>query len=239
MNFDNPVFVAFAISTVVVFAAVATVNSPAVAAGVVVDHANPPIAVADRFDWSGFYVGASAGAIWADTQWNDTTQLKEQPFEMSGGLEGATLGYGMMLDHLLLGIEGDYSLSGLSGDNPACGGPCTSDLKGLGTLRGRLGVVLGDTGAIVPYLTAGVAMGNVENNVGDVTIHNSTVMGWTVGAGAEMAIAESLSMKAEYLYVDLGESLVCTVGQALCGGHNGVSDFIHSNVIRVGINYHF
>ena len=33
-------------------------------------------------------------------------------------------------------------------------------------------------------------------------------MGWTLGAGAEYALTSSISIRAEYLYLDLGKSNV-------------------------------
>lgn len=75
-------------------------------------------------DWSGFYVGATAGARWADTTWT-TTSLRTAPFGISpprtgnpnvadldstGARIGGYLGYNRQFAPLwLAGIEGDLA----------------------------------------------------------------------------------------------------------------------------------
>ena len=63
------------------------------------------------------------------------------------------------------------------------------------------------------YGTGGLAYGNVSSNSdvlftsgGDTYVGSSSAMqaGWTLGAGAEYAFNKNLSVKLEYLYIDLG-----------------------------------
>ena len=68
--------------------------------------------------------------------------------------------------------------------------------------------------------------------------------GWTAGAGAEWAINPAWSVKAEYLYVDLGSETVTSFGMVPnlgCGSLCGVTDRFdtHVHTIRVGLNFHF
>src|SRR5262249_30645847 len=58
--------------------------------------------------------------------------------------------------------------------------------------------------------------------------------GWTVGGGAEFALTDKWSAKAEYMHYDLGSDRFL------------VSDFpttidavAHGDTVRVGVNYHF
>ena len=53
-------------------------------------------------------------------------------------------------------------------------------------------------------------------------------LGWTAGAGLEYALNQSLSIKAEYLYVDLGSDIL-------------VLDDVtfRAHLIRGGINWRF
>ena len=62
-------------------------------------------------------------------------------------------------------------------------------------------------------------------------------LGWTAGGGAEFAVNERWSVKAEYLYVDLGHG---TCSAAVCSGPGVKSaiDFI-AQLVRVGLNYRF
>jgi len=57
-----------------------------------------------------------------------------------------------------------------------------------------------------------------------------TTAGWTVGAGAEFALTNNWSLKAEYMYVDLDSSNFLVTG--LPNGYQ-------FSTVRVGVNYHF
>jgi outer membrane immunogenic protein len=73
--------------------------------------------------------------------------------------------------------------------------------------------------------------------------------GFGVGAGVELALQDSWSLRAEYTYVNLGKgsntTTTCTgVSQSACNTFAGFSlDSIHNSltfsVIRIGINYGF
>jgi outer membrane immunogenic protein len=65
--------------------------------------------------------------------------------------------------------------------------------------------------------------------------------GWTVGAGVEWMFAPAWSVKAEYLYVDLG-SISNTIGYIY--GPTSISSLTSTfnerdNIVRAGINYKF
>jgi outer membrane immunogenic protein len=65
--------------------------------------------------------------------------------------------------------------------------------------------------------------------------------GWTVGAGVEWMFAPAWSIKAEYLYVDLG-SISNTIGYTY--GPTSISSLTSTynerdNIVRAGINYKF
>ena len=71
--------------------------------------------------------------------------------------------------------------------------------------------------------------------------------GWTVGGGAEFALNQHWSIKAEYLYVNLGNSHLDISG-VLFGGNFGTAgapgtSFQHFNnnlnIVRLGANYRF
>ncbi len=69
-----------------------------------------------------------------------------------------------------------------------------------------------------------------------------TRVGWTAGVGTEYAVGGGWSLKAEYLYVDLGRSTVTSTN--LLGGAFPANVFTHSvdlksNIARVGVNYKF
>jgi len=61
-----------------------------------------------------------------------------------------------------------------------------------------------------------------------------TTAGWTVGAGLEFGIVSNVSVKAEYLYVDLG-NFNCGLS---CGAATQNVTFT-TNLLRGGVNYRF
>jgi outer membrane immunogenic protein len=86
-------------------------------------------------------------------------------------------------------------------------------------------------GTWMPYVTGGLAFGNFQaGNVFGTS--NTTNAGWTLGAGVEYAFAGNWTVKAEYLYVDLGNFNCST-----CIAGTSVSSTM--NLVRGGVNFHF
>jgi outer membrane immunogenic protein len=114
----------------------------------------------------------------------------------------------------------------------------TESVSGFGTLRGRLGFI--PVSPLLIYATGGLAFGDVKAsaimpgsgvgvggaNAGGfayacgtgtgqancfIGSSSRTMVGWTVGAGFEYAIMNNTSLKAEYLYADLGSRSINTV----------------------------
>lgn len=131
-------------------------------------------------------------------------------------------------------------------------------LDWFGTLRGRLGYAAGPA---LFYVTGGLAYGSVEtrSNVAGATtvlglVNLNTIagsytndqieVGWTVGGGIEAQFSGNWTMKAEYLYVDLGEvtdsfntTFTTGLGAGLLAASRTVSSEIREHIFRVGINY--
>ena len=61
--------------------------------------------------------------------------------------------------------------------------------------------------------------------------------GWTVGAGWEYALPHNLSLKAEYLYLDLGTSRFFDPPFGLAGIPHDVK--LRDQIFRIGLNYRF
>jgi opacity protein-like surface antigen len=157
-----------------------------------------------------------------------------------GGLFGGTLGYGWQQARWVVGIEGDYSWSGIDGRSATCGASspaphaCGTRLDSLGTLRGRLGYALGPTDNWLPYLTGGVAAGEVHAWDSLLAASgNAFQVGWTAGGGLQSAFAQNWSARIEYLYVDLGSQKFSVVP--------GVPEnaTFKTNIVRVGLGYQF
>lgn len=137
----------------------------------------------------------------------------------------------------------------------------SAGLDYYGTVRARLGYAMG---RFLPYLTGGVAYGRttVEGSTTSQTfvntldyttgaITNSTVRGtvalpstsedkwgWTVGGGGEFAIADDWTVKAEYLYMDLGSMDYAYLNSFDSTLHMGSVD-TKFHTLRAGVNYKF
>jgi outer membrane immunogenic protein len=180
-----------------------------------------PAYVAPLYNWTGPYIGISGGYGWGSSDFSGGGSL-----DPDGGIFGATLGYNWQMGALVTGIEGDISWSGLK-DNGACTlGACSVENNWLGTVRGRLGY---NAGRWMPYVTGGLAIGDIDADITGVGSSDKTKAGWTIGAGVEAAIAGPWTAKVEYLYVDLGK------GDTI-GGQR--PDFT-TNIVRAGLNYRF
>lgn len=179
------------------------------------------------FSWTGFYLGVNGGGAWGTSKWTTPGSI-----DTSGGLVGGTIGYNYQMNQVVLGIEGDVDWADINGTvtNAVCPFGCKTSDTWLSTVRGRLGYA---ADRFMPYVTGGLAVGNIEASVPGFASTNTTNTGWTVGGGIEFAIAGHWSAKAEYLYVDLGNTNVPVTGAPT----QNVT--FTANVFRGGINYRF
>ncbi len=189
----------------------------------------PPPEVTQAYNWTGFYFGANGGGGWGHSYWsNNATGIG-----LSGGQVGGTVGYNRQLGSVVFGVEGDIDWSGLNGTNTTvgCPGGCSTSDSWLSTVRGRIGYSFD---RVMPYVTGGLAVGDIRAATPGLAGGTSTNAGWTLGGGIEVALPGNWTAKAEYLRVDLG-SFNCT-GCSVVPGDN-VS--MQQNVIRAGVSYHF
>jgi outer membrane immunogenic protein len=190
----------------------------------------PPVApvYAAIYNWTGFYVGINGGGGWGRSTWDGIDK-----FDISGGLIGATIGYNWQLGQAVLGVEGDIAWSGIQGTtNTLCPGGCETRNSWLSTVRGRAGYAID---RLLPFLTAGLAVGNIQANTPGFPGGSSSNAGWTVGGGLEFAVVSNVTIKAEYLYVDLG-TFNCGFNCGLAAGGN---TSFYANVLRGGLNVRF
>jgi len=187
----------------------------------------PPSEVTQAYNWTGFYLGVNGGGGWGDSHWQGIGRA-----DLSGGEVGGTAGYNWELGHAVLGLEGDVDWSHLSGTTTCPGGSCTTTNDWLSTVRGRVGYAFD---RFLPYITGGLATGDIHAAAPGFPGSSSTNAGWTVGGGVEVALPGNWSAKAEYLHVDLGATN-CGVN---CGGAPNENVSLHDDIFRAGVNYHF
>ncbi|HVV62479.1 MAG TPA: outer membrane protein [Pseudolabrys sp.] len=179
------------------------------------------------YTWTGFYVGINGGGGWGRSAFS--APFATPGFDLSGPIVGGTLGYNWQAGQAVFGLEGDLDWSDIRGSRACAGTTCTTRNQWLSTVRGRLGYAANQ---FMPYITGGLAVGDIKSTIAGVGSSDDTKAGWTLGGGLEAKIAGPWSAKIEYLYVDLGR------GSNVAGGGGSNSSF-HTNLVRGGINYKF
>jgi outer membrane immunogenic protein len=185
-------------------------------------------AAVPAYSWTGFYVGVNGGGGFGRSDWDSIGSS----FDVNGGLVGGTVGYNYQFGQVVAGIEGDIDWADINGSTTtACVAGCSTRDDWLATIRGRLGYA---ADRFMPFITGGAAFGDIKatSPVGSATNTNT---GWTIGGGIEFAVAPQWTIKAEYLYVDLGK-FNCGIA---CGA--AVTDNVSftTNLVRAGLNYRF
>ena len=194
-------------------------------------------AYAPPVSWTGFYAGLQAGYGWHDISYSFGTS---NTLNMKGFVGGGTVGYNWQAGAFVVGLESDISFADVKGSALNVGiAPCSiqgceAKLNWFSTGRARLGYAIGN---LLPYLTGGVALGGVKGSAdngacGNIPcFYDETRWGWTVGGGLEYRLYGNWSLKAEYLYLNLGKP-------SFTSPFVLPTDFA-VNIVRGGVNLHF
>lgn len=198
-------------------------------------------------DWDGAYVGVFGGMAWGTVdQTGYFPGLFPEPgadLDVDGWLIGVKAGADFTVSQgFVLGVVGDIAWSDVSGagefDDLNFGADYADvsyELDWQGSIRARAGI---DAGTFLPYLTAGVAFAHMNHTIsiedGPVDEGDASFVGWTAGAGVEMAVADNISLNVEYRYSDYGEQTV----------DMGLDDFnpsfaVDAHTFTAGVNFRF
>lgn len=222
-------------SAIAVLVAGLAFSAPAAAADLIIEEPAMPGVVDVGGNWDGFYLGIFAGAAsYTLSESEAFAQLAtDGEIGLSGGLIGVAAGANFYLsDNIVGGIVGDIAWANLNGEGDYTPYAAEANVNWLGSVRGKLGL---DAGAIMPYLTAGLAFANAEvtdYDIGGAGYSDSnTHIGWTAGAGVEIAATEDLSIDILYRYSDYGAKEYDVYGDTEAGlsGHS----------ITAGLNWKF
>jgi len=191
------------------------------------------------YDWSGFYIGAFGGYkhgsvdtdLDATGSWDlfpldrDVVEVHSADNLDANGAEiGGLLGFNFQRGCWVFGIEGagGYVFLRDSFDSETFPLPALTDksiqqafrTNWLATVGGRLGCSIENW---LPYITGGVAFGNVDyesrlhNVFGSPTgpyisgdREDDTNVGWFVGGGMQYALGRHWALRAQYEFIDLG-----------------------------------
>jgi len=196
----------------------------------VASFATLPASAADSYNgsdsaanWAGPYAGVHFGMTWGDFK-NDSGV--PGPNGSSDSLMGGgQAGYNWQFNHIVLGVEGDFSKL----DVGTHSGAVTFDEDWDATLRGRAGYAIG---RMLPYATFGLGLTDAEAKLTGAGSDSNVEPGIAAGAGLDGMISDRWSARAEYLFVDVPKDTYHTGGTAVSGGSS-------NNTIRVGLNYKF
>ena len=188
--------------------------------------------------------------------------------DIEGGVLGGQIGYNWQSGAWVFGLETDLQWTGQKGSVQFCApagcplGALTAvvehKLNWFGTFRARAGWLIDPR--VLLYATGGLAYGEVETNFGAGFVGfplaavsaKDTRVGWTVGGGVEGALSNNWTVKAEYLYMDLGSapgasgSSTTILPNVPQGGFTTVIDAnitaggkVRDHIFRLGVNYRF
>jgi outer membrane immunogenic protein len=205
-------------------------------------------------DWTGFYLGVNGGFASGTADWTGdyiaggvVAGSEDGSIDLDGGMAGIQAGANMQMGNFVLGIEGDVDWADISGEgdeiDPLSADPSvpSASLDWLASLRGRAGFAIDN---VLLYGTAGVAWGGGElgitnlDGAGDDVTADISASGWTAGVGAELAVTDNMSIKAEYLYTSLSMDEVSFDDVPPADSLAVNSDFDFSTV-KVGVNFSF
>ncbi len=177
-----------------------------------------------------------------------------KPTGFTTGIEG---GYNWQIGNLLLGVEADLqavSLNGAtnSGAIPYPGTPAGKSFtvtsygnsNWLFTARPRVGFVAPNHWLF--YATGGLALTQlqadasfIDTSAAEESSRLDTVKaGYAVGGGIEAPLTDRLSFKAEYLYVDFGNTAAAATNPPAGQIFTHASD-LSADIVRAGLNYRF
>jgi len=203
-------------------AAAMLLSAPARAADMAPPSYYPPAPLSPAlYDWTGVYVGGNVGAGLLSDAW--TQSIAAPPTSFAGTIKvapaalvgGAQAGLNYQLKALVVGIQGSWTDSAITGNGTANTIPADSLVRGtsaplwFATATGRVGFA---DNAWLFYVKGGGAWMNVKytENVltGSVTIMtqglSATRSGYTAGLGVEFGMTENLSAIVEYDFFGFG-----------------------------------
>jgi outer membrane immunogenic protein len=228
-------------SSTVALAAVA--SSGAMAADLQPMYTKAPV-VDPPVNWQGLYVGASLGATWINSGFDDravsyfgysATPGTRSSTNNVGWLAGAQAGYNWQHRSFVYGFEADISWLG-SGSTSSTGvlpgayagysATRESKIDALATFRARIGI---DFNGTLPYLTGGFAVADIKNSYSTSMIAGSgytsgttSVTSWTpgivLGGGIEQQISPRWSVRGEVLWVGFQDKNVSAPAGGTVGG---------------------
>jgi OOP family OmpA-OmpF porin len=190
-------------------------------------------------NWTGPYVGLSAGGTWEHGDGTAVTTgvpgALHRSTRASGPQIGLVGGYDYMLPfNLVIGGAIDGYIAGISTTNNSA---AQGKTNALGSLRLRLGYPIG---FFLPYGTVGMAWQHDQTSLTGFGHSSDSSIGWLVGGGVDYALGSlvgipNMVIGAEYRYSQVGDEHF-----NFPGAHTAVTaQHIRNHTALVNLTYHF
>jgi outer membrane immunogenic protein len=222
-------------------------------------QAPPPV-----WSWSGCYMGLNAGYGWGRNHVRDASETSaggtvfaftDFDFNTKGPFAGGQFGCNWQVSAAVFGVETDIQWANVKGSvlfpNAIFNFPSgifntevNSELRYFGTVRGRIGYSFAPWALL--YATGGFAYGEVQSSLSfpfavPLPIANPFIdysrrvhYGYAVGGGWEALLTPRMSVKAEYLYVDLGSGSHQFV---IAGDSYSWNERLRMHTVKLGLNF--
>ncbi len=199
-------------------------SAPAFAADAIMEQAPEPAPVdivpSASTGWAGPYAGVQAGYTFGRA---DLPGVGRHDHDGFNG--GAFAGIQGQNGSIVYGVEGDVGYSGAKGSN--AGIETKSGVEG--SLRARLGYAVNDR--VLLYGTGGGAAESLKASDAFGS-DRKTMLGYTVGAGADVKVTEQVFVRGEYRFTDYGKETFNLGGAAQ-------EIDTHSNKVQLGLGVKF
>ncbi len=170
------------------------------------------------FSWTGGYLGGIVGYGWGNAKSGGKS------WGADGFVGGVYGGYNFQTtSNFVLGLETDITGTGMSAKKS---GVTVSDYWN-GTIRARAGIAFD---RFLAYGTGGLALGDIKVKIPGSS-DTSLRTGYTVGAGVEAALTDTVIGRLEYRYTDFGNYKYATTPKTKAS--------FSSNQIMVGVGVKF
>lgn len=217
----------------------------------------PPPPPPPACDWSGFYLGLSAGGQFGHSEDKDLDNYNfpERPwgYKENGVAASEQMGFNWQCGWLVFGPEVDIGYMDLKGHGLEPGIPQDTDGSSksdiFATFRGRIGIAAGcwlfygtGGGIGVNYTTR--VFDNQESLAGPdrIDAHREAFdWGYALGGGIERLFnmwGHRWSVKVEYLHFNLDDQDFSAVSANGHGPYHWQGD-TEGHIVRAGFNYHF
>lgn len=228
-------------------AAVLLSTGYSLAADAVVDEV---VVVESGYNWSGVYIGAQVGYAWADAS-VDYSEYPDGQYawapDPDGLLGGVYAGANWQLSNgVVFGAETEFNINDGS-DNaiyinnyvPTYPGNYDMDVRldWSGSTRLRLGYAMDRW---MGFVTGGVAYAGYEADLYSVANGDGTLLGWTIGGGAEYALTDNWRVRLSYLYTDYDDDMFQVNYNDGSGYYDGPFDIdLDTHALQIGVSYNF